>query len=181
MECQITGCRRTATVRLDLGGYCRNHYIRERNKGRIPKLVRPSKLERFRGHYVVDKATGCHIWQGNKANGYGQFKVSRYVTRVAHRWLWQEVNGPLDPAIHLDHFHCDNRACVNLDHVRPTSPRENALRADSPTSANAAKVKCLRGHPFDEENTYVTPDGKRQCRTCKRDECARRRANRAAA
>jgi hypothetical protein len=28
---------------------------------------------------------------------------------------------------------------------------------------------CLHGHPYDEENTYVTPDGKRQCRTCKRE------------
>ena len=28
---------------------------------------------------------------------------------------------------------------------------------------------CRRGHPFDEENTYVAPKGKRLCRICKKE------------
>lgn len=28
--------------------------------------------------------------------------------------------------------------------------------------------ECLRGHPFDAENTYVSPRGTRQCRTCQK-------------
>lgn len=31
---------------------------------------------------------------------------------------------------------------------------------------------CFQGHPLDPENVYTTPDGRRQCRTCRR---ARRR------
>jgi hypothetical protein len=28
---------------------------------------------------------------------------------------------------------------------------------------------CKHGHPFDQENTYVTPAGYRHCRACKRE------------
>jgi hypothetical protein len=31
-----------------------------------------------------------------------------------------------------------------------------------------AKTHCPKGHPYDEENTYITSDGKRQCRACRR-------------
>jgi len=33
----------------------------------------------------------------------------------------------------------------------------------------ASKTRCKRGHPFDRENTYYTPDGRRRCRTCLRE------------
>jgi WhiB family redox-sensing transcriptional regulator len=33
----------------------------------------------------------------------------------------------------------------------------------------ASKTHCKRGHRFDRENTYYTPDGQRRCRTCLRD------------
>lgn len=37
------------------------------------------------------------------------------------------------------------------------------------------RTHCRRGHPFDAANTYVAPDGERQCRTCARErERARR-------
>ena len=32
---------------------------------------------------------------------------------------------------------------------------------------NAVKDHCIRGHPFDEENTYRRSDGTRCCRRCK--------------
>jgi WhiB family redox-sensing transcriptional regulator len=31
---------------------------------------------------------------------------------------------------------------------------------------NAAKTHCRHGHPFNRENTYYTPDGRRRCRAC---------------
>jgi len=33
----------------------------------------------------------------------------------------------------------------------------------------ASKTQCKRGHPFDIDNTYYTPDGRRRCRTCLRE------------
>lgn len=32
-----------------------------------------------------------------------------------------------------------------------------------------ALTHCKRGHPYDDENTYVSPTGARQCRACKRE------------
>lgn len=34
--------------------------------------------------------------------------------------------------------------------------------------ANAAKTHCPAGHVYDEANTYVAPDGRRYCRSCRR-------------
>lgn len=40
--------------------------------------------------------------------------------------------------------------------------------------ANSQKTTCLRGHAYSDANTYRTPDGKRVCRTCKREREHRR-------
>lgn len=29
-------------------------------------------------------------------------------------------------------------------------------------------IHCKHGHPWTEENTYITPKGKKTCRTCKK-------------
>ena len=39
------------------------------------------------------------------------------------------------------------------------------------------KTHCMRGHPFDEANTYIAPGtGWRACHTCRRERNRRRRA-----
>lgn len=35
------------------------------------------------------------------------------------------------------------------------------------THPNAMKTHCKRGHPYSEENTYVTLVGRRQCKACR--------------
>lgn len=39
------------------------------------------------------------------------------------------------------------------------------------------KTVCINGHPYSEENTYITKQGAQRCRACNRDEQNRRRAN----
>jgi hypothetical protein len=44
--------------------------------------------------------------------------------------------------------------------------------------ANKLKVQCNAGHPLSGPNVYRTPQGFRQCRTCKRvawQRCERKR------
>jgi len=54
------------------------------------------------------------------------------------------------------------------------------LRGNTVGARNAAKTHCLRGHPFNEENTRVDRRG-RVCRQCHREkEKARMQAKREA-
>lgn len=45
--------------------------------------------------------------------------------------------------------------------------RNRPSRSKYPTPKPLAK-ECGSGHPYTQENTYVRPDGERECRTCKR-------------
>jgi len=62
----------------------------------------------------------------------------------------------------LDHT-CRNRACVNPDHLEPVTHIVNMGRGHW-----ANVTECKQGHPYDQQNTYVRPDGFRDCRECVR-------------
>jgi hypothetical protein len=114
----------------------------------------------------IDFQPGCWEWRGPKAStGYGQIG-SRNRKRYAHRLAWEMLVGPIPDGTEIDHL-CRNQMCVNPMHLEPVPHRENVRRGMSPSGMNARKATCLRGHPYDEANTYYRPDGKgRFCRVC---------------
>lgn len=138
-------------------------------------------LERFASHVNYDgplhaahpDAGPCHLWTASTfPSGYAQFTVvveGKRKTVRAHRWLWIQQRGSLARVLVLDHFVCDTPRCVNLNHLRPATNRENLLRSDSTHAArNLAKTHCPAGHPYAGDNVRVRRDGARVCVTCKR-------------
>lgn len=45
-------------------------------------------------------------------------------------------------------------------------------------SFQSGKTHCPQKHPYDDANTYIDPDGSRQCRECRRDRKRRWRQGR---
>ena len=109
----------------------------------------------------VAKTNECWLWTAALAKGYGQFWWDGKV-RQAYKVAWEDVNGPVPEGMHLDH-RCDNRACVNPDHIRPMTQRENILRGTGPTAVNARKKACRRGHDLSQARVWK---GRRICRKC---------------
>jgi len=112
---------------------------------------------------------GCWFWMGTKAGGYGRFynPAQRRVV-PAHRFAYENRIGPIPEGLTLDHL-CRNRSCVNPKHLEPVTNKENVLRGEGPTAKNKRKTHCTRGHAYDEENTYIRPNGRRRCRACDRE------------
>lgn len=115
----------------------------------------------------VDADGDCWEWTGSTREGYGAVRF-RGRNTLAHRVSYEHLVGPIPEGLELDHL-CRNRRCVNPDHLEPVTHRENLLRGPSFSAKNARKSHCLRGHPFDEWNTWRDRKGSRHCRACHRD------------
>lgn len=114
---------------------------------------------------LLGHPNGCWEWQAYRdRGGYGVFGAGKR----AHRISWEESNGSIPEGLVIDHL-CENPPCVNPEHLTPTTHRENVLRGTKSASAlNRRKTHCPQGHPYDETNTRLTPDGRRACRACHR-------------
>ena len=153
---------------VDARGLCHKHYERWRRTGTADLILHETTdpSTRFAMKYEVHDS-GCHVWVGSRdGRGYGLFRVSRHRVIRAHIFAWEQKHGQAVPeGLELDHFFCDNTSCVNQDHVRPATTRENTLRSQNACAVNARKTECP-GHPYDEANTWRTARGYRICKAC---------------
>ena len=121
-------------------------------------------LFRFITKVCVEQETGCWLWTGSKnRNGYGKFWYHGR-TGTAFRFAYKFWHGPLPPGHEPDHL-CENKICVNPDHLEGVTRRENLIRGNSPVGLNARKLHCIRGHTFTTTTTYSWR-GQRYCRIC---------------
>lgn len=146
--------------------------------GRKAALDAVSDIDRFMKFVIPVTESGCWLWTGRcdeKAlpspgygHGHGQFTADK--RRLgAHRWYYEQVKGPVQEGLHLDHL-CRVRCCVNPDHLEPVTPRVNILRGIGPAAENVQKEYCVRGHSLAAENLLNCKDkSRRVCRQCKRE------------
>jgi hypothetical protein len=162
--CSITDCTTLAMAR----GWCPMHWSRWRYNGH-PLVVRIDRRSDWTIRFwaKVDKThpSGCWLWTaGRTANGYGQF--TNKGTLLAHRVAFELLVGPIPDGCVVDHL-CRVRLCVRGEHLEAVTFAENSQRGGIPI---APKIHCPQGHPYDEANTYIRPDGRgRDCRICRND------------
>jgi len=112
--------------------------------------------------YVIDPITNCWNWQHTINNlGYGSIYIKRK-QYLAHRFIYEQMCGQIPENKVLDHI-CNNKSCVNPEHLRPISNNHNLNRS------RIEQTKCKRGHLYDKENTGIDKYLNRYCKTCKKE------------
>lgn len=89
-----------------------------------------SVSEKIEYYSMPEPMSGCTLWVGSLAiDGYGQIGI-RGRNKKAHRVAWEEKNGPIPPGLFVLHK-CDNRACVNVNHLLIGTQLDNIKDRDS--------------------------------------------------
>ena len=108
---------------------------------------------------------------------------------MAHKLVWIQANGPIPKGMVVDHichteavakgeckggWSCEHRSCVNLEHLRLITQRENVMAGIHNIDNRS---HCNQGHPFVKENIMVRKNGKRECAECNRERARMNYAN----
>lgn len=118
LGCSVDGCERAVWSR----GWCTLHYHRWHRHGTTDD-PRPTVVDRF--WEKVDRTGDCWLWTGHVTpEGYGRFWDG---TRLVgpHRWIYERQVGLIQVGLELDHRHTCPKNCVNPDHLRPATHKQN--------------------------------------------------------
>lgn len=142
-SCSIPGCGKLVSAR----GWCETHYCRWRRHGDPLMLTFPPITpEKFWQLVIKDETSGCWNFQkGRQANGYCRISVNGQLWS-AHRYARFLSTGK---AVVLQILHsCDNRQCVNPEHLREGTALENA--ADKLSRNRQAKGSTIHNTVLNE-------------------------------
>lgn len=161
--CTVDGCPDPVKAK----SMCSVHYKRTlRNGDPLVQLrVRHKGTPAERMIASADQTDTCWTLRKVGTNGYGSVRVDGR-TVLAHRYSYEIHVGPIPEGLVIDHL-CKNKGCIRPDHLEPVTQRENVMRGDGPSAANAAKDNCSNGHAFDIFWTTARGQAKRDCSACR--------------
>jgi hypothetical protein len=124
----------------------------------------------------VEKTPTCWLWKGVKGTThkiqYGYFSNGTKGGVLAHRHSYQIHKGEIPIGMVIDHL-CGNGLCVNPEHLRVVTNKENILRGVGVPAQNSRKTHCKRGHELSPDNVW-NRKGRRACKQCDIDYHRRR-------
>ena len=111
-----------------------------------------------------DPDTGCLVWTlALSPKGYARFNPVRGKTVQAHRYVYEQLVGPIPDGYDIDHL-CRNRGCINFKHLEPVPPIVNQQRGLLGVLFTAPKVCRKHGHDLTLTGAYVKGKGCVECR-----------------
>ena len=92
----------------------------------------------------VDKSGDCWLWTGSlDGRGYGTFYLRAGTSPAkAHRFAYEAVVGPIPEGMSLDHRYTCLKNCVNPEHLRPVTHKQNM---ENRAGARAGSRSGVRG------------------------------------
>lgn len=105
----------------------------------------------------VDTQGECWNWTGGKTSeGYGELTIGG-CPELSHRFIYRLFVGPIPEGLMIDHV-CRNRGCVNPEHLRVASAKQNGENRVAPANSRTG-VRGVQALPNGRYRARVKHNG----------------------